>query len=276
MKFSIWVPFRLLGFPFCFCCAFCTFWHSWIYIRSWNSAISFCIKSLSFIHISSLSALASLLCIQAVIAYSENCILRHVRLSKFWFLSMCLPRGAKQTNKRMLFTEYTMSDSCINFCYSNHWGHSKELYLFLPLSWALAVCPFLLAICLSRVYLFGLFEQELRSPVDGSLEGYLGSVQTCHSSDYLYNLFVYILLHCISKTHLNAIQPLVPNQFFLIHIFPKAPIPSFLCSDLLLLPNHSYKAEKNNNKNFKILITSTSGLTYEVYGKLPNNELTHL
>lgn len=69
----------------------------------------------------------------------------------------------------------------------------------------------------------------------------------------------------ISKIHLNAILLLVPRQFFffLIHVFPKAPISSFLCSVLLLLPNHSYEAEKNNNnKNFKTLVASTSGLTY--------------
>ena len=69
-----------------------------------------------------------------------------------------------------------MSDSYTDFYYSNPLGYSKGLYLFLPLSLALAMCPFLLAICLSRVYLFGLFEQELGNPVDGSLQGYLGSV----------------------------------------------------------------------------------------------------
>lgn len=87
-----------------------------------------------------------------------------------------------------------MSGSYTDFYYSNPLGYFKELYLSFPLSLALVVCPFLLAICLSRVYLFGLFQQELRSPVDGSLQGYLGSVQACSFSDYLYNVFVYILL----------------------------------------------------------------------------------
>lgn len=64
-------------------------------------------------------------------------------------------------------------------------------------------------------------------------------------SQIIYTIYLSTFSYlCISKIHLNAIQPLVPNQFFLIHVFPKAPIPSFLCSDLLLLPNHSYKAEK--------------------------------
>lgn len=87
-----------------------------------------------------------------------------------------------------------MSDSYTDFYYSNPLDYSKELYLFLPLSLALAMCPFLLAICLSRVYLFGLFKQELGSLVNGSLQGYCRSVQTCYFSNYLYNLFVYILL----------------------------------------------------------------------------------
>lgn len=69
---------------------------------------------------------------------------------------------------------------------------------------------------------------------------------------------------CISKIHLNAIQPLVPSQFFLIHVFPKAPIPSFFCSDLLLLPNHSYEAEKNNNK--KILNPSNKHIRINIRG----------
>lgn len=64
-------------------------------------------------------------------------------------------------------------------------------------------------------------------------------------SQVIYIIYLSIFSYlCISKIHLNAIQHLVPNQFFLIHVSPKAPIPSFLCSDLLLLPNHSYEAEK--------------------------------
>lgn len=86
-----------------------------------------------------------------------------------------------------------MSDSYTDFYYSKPLGYFKELYPFLPLSPALGMCPFLLAICLSSMYLFSLFEQELGSPVDGSLQGYSGSVQTCYFLD-LYNLFVYILL----------------------------------------------------------------------------------
>lgn len=43
-------------------------------------------------------------------------------------------------------------------------------------------------------YLFGLFGQELEGLADGSLQGYLGSVQACCFSDYLYNLFVSFFL----------------------------------------------------------------------------------
>lgn len=84
-------------------------------------------------------------------------------------------------------------------------------------------------------------------------------------SQIIYTIYLSAFSYaCISKIHLNAIQPLVPSQFFffLIHVFLKALISSFLCSDLLLLPNHSYEAEKNNNKIFKTLVASTSGLTY--------------
>lgn len=114
--------------------------------------------------------------------------------SRFLVVLACVCNISAWSGNKALFTEDAMSDSYTDFYYSNPLGYSKELYLFLPLSLALAMCPFLLAIYLSRVYLFGLFEQELGSPVDGSLQGYSGSVQTCYFSDYLYNLFVYILL----------------------------------------------------------------------------------
>lgn len=114
--------------------------------------------------------------------------------SQFLAVWACVCNISAWSGNKALFTEDAMSDSHTDFYYSKPLGYSKELYLSLPLSPALGLCPFLLAICLSRVYLFGLFEQELGSPVDGSLRGYSGSVQTCYFSDYLYNLFVYILL----------------------------------------------------------------------------------
>lgn len=97
-----------------------------------------------------------------------------------------------------------------------------------------------------------------------SLQGYLGSVQTCCFSDYLYNLFVsfFLPLYLWNSSECNTAHSAKPIFFFLIHVSPKAPISSFLCSDLLLLPNHSYEAEENNNnKNCKTLVASTLGLT---------------
>ena len=69
---------------------------------------------------------------------------------------------------------------------------------------------------------------------------------------------------CISKIHLNAIQPLVPSQFFLIHVFPKAPIPSFFVLIYCCCLTTATRQKKNNNK--KILNPSNKHIRINIRG----------
>lgn len=63
------------------------------------------------------------------------------------------------------------------------------------------------------------------------------------------------------------------GKFFLKHMFPKVPVLSFLCCDLLLLPNCIYKAAKKPS-NMYIRISS-QGLLYQATQQWTNSSLIY-
>lgn len=66
----------------------------------------------------------------------------------------------------------------------------------------------------------------------------LKAAPTCKSLYYLHN-FVFLFYICILNIRYEAVLLLVVSQLFLLkHMFPKALVLYFLCSDLLLLPYH--------------------------------------
>lgn len=66
----------------------------------------------------------------------------------------------------------------------------------------------------------------------------LKAALTCKSLYYLQN-FVFLFYICILYIRYEAVPLLVASQLFLLkHMFPKAIVLYFLCSDLLLLPYH--------------------------------------